>query len=112
MLTTAKTQIIINGMVKGDPSEEGTLIRGPFISPLFVLIADGLNNMLRKMDSEKLIQGLPDCTISTHINLQYMDDVLIFERGDVRESIYIKWVLCCFEAWLGLKNYLLKGEKT
>lgn len=48
--------------------------------------------------------------IPLHINLQYADDTMIFGWVDIREAIYIKWVLCCFEAWSGPKINFAKSS--
>lgn len=74
---------------KGDPDEGRTETRGSSFPLLFILIADILNNMLGKMVRVHFIHGLPSCTNSMHINLQYVDDTLIFGQGDIREAIYV-----------------------
>lgn len=51
--------------------------------------------------------GVVGAPSTTYVNLQYAYDTLIFGQADVNEVIIIKWALCCFEAWLGLKiNFL------
>lgn len=64
-LTTAKTQVMINGVVgKEIPLKRGLRLGDPLSSLLFVLIGDSLNNMLGKMVRVDLIYGLSGCTNS------------------------------------------------
>lgn len=70
---------------------------------LFVLVADGFNKIIRKAEKLKLVEGLRGAPHATYINLQYADDTLLFGTDNIKNAIVIKWLLCCFEAWLGLR---------
>lgn len=65
-----------------------------------------------------MIQRLTGAPSASYINLQYADETLIFGKTDVKEALVIKYTLCCFEAWSGLKinfskNFIVcLGEKT
>lgn len=50
------------------------------------------------MKREGSVQGLAGSRHLTFINLQYIDNTLIFGQGNVREALIIKWVLCYYEA--------------
>lgn len=70
---------------------------------LFVLLADGLNRLIKNAESAGLIKDLWGSSPATFINMQYADDTLIFGREDPREVIIIKCLLCWFEVWSRLK---------
>lgn len=40
------------------------------------------------------------------INFQHADNTLLLGQCSVKQAIIIKWILCCFDVWSGLKiNY-------
>lgn len=44
------------------------------------------------------------------VNLQYVDDMLIFGQSSIREEITIRWALCYYEAWSSLKINFAKSS--
>lgn len=75
---------------------------------LFVLVANGLSRMITKAREVKLLEGINGSKSIKLINLQYADDTLLFGTTDIRQGIELKWILCCFEAWLTLRINLKK----
>lgn len=95
-------------MVNGVPRQRRVCRRelkqgNPLSLLLFVLVADGFNKIIRKAEKLKLVEGLRGAPHATYINLQYADDTLLFGTDNIKNAIVIKWLLCCFEAWLGLR---------
>lgn len=86
------------------------MTRRPLSPLLFILIADGLNSILQKLKEKEEIEGLAGAPNMSFVNLQYADDTLIFGQGNIREAITIKWTLCCYEAWSGLKINFVKSS--
>lgn len=81
MLYSTKMQIVVNGEKGKEIVLKRGLRQGDSLSPLFfVLVADGLNTMLRKMENAGLIQGLTGSATTSYVNFQYVDDTHI-RRG-------------------------------
>lgn len=58
--------------------------RDPLSPLLFVLVVDGLNRMLSNMAKSGMIESLSSSSSEKFINLQYVDDTLIFGNCDLR----------------------------
>lgn len=54
--------------------QERAEIRGSVIRIAFIIVAKGLNNMIRKAEQEGLLSELPGTPRTTFINLQYADN--------------------------------------
>lgn len=64
---------------------------GDPLSPLvFVLIKDGLNNMIQKCAEAGLVEGLLGSRTLKFTNLQYIDDILLFSKNDIAKAISMK----------------------
>lgn len=95
-LNSAKTYISINGEVGKEIVLRRDLRQDDPLSPLlFVLVADGMNNMLIKVKKEGLVRGLSGTPQLLIINLQYADDTLISGKSNIREALILKWAFCC-----------------
>lgn len=57
--------------------------------------------MISKTMDCGLTGGLPASLISSIVNLQYADDALLFGLGNMKQTIVLKLILRCFEAWSG-----------
>lgn len=66
--------------------------------------------MLQKLKSKEKIIGLRRAPNTSFVNLQYANDTLIFGSGSVRDVVTIKWVLCYYETWSGLKVNFIKSS--
>lgn len=80
-------------MINGVVGKEIALRRGPKqrdpLSPLtFILIPDGLNNMFSKIKQEGLLKGLSGSRALSFVNIQDVDDTLIFGQGDIKKANY------------------------
>ena len=77
-------------------------------SPLiFVLVAEGLYQMISKCRQQGLINDL-GCRDEANvaINLHYADDTLIFKKECLPPVMVLKGVLLCHEKWFDFKiNY-------
>lgn len=63
---------------------------------MFVLVADGLNKMFVKVRKGGLLHGLLGNNAIMVINLQYIDDTLMFGCCDVGQACVIKCILAYF----------------
>ena len=52
------------------------------------------------MSSGGNLEGLGSSSV---VNLQYAHDTLLFGKANVGWAIVLKWILCRFEMWSGLK---------
>lgn len=74
------------------------------------MVSEVLSRMIKKMKMRFILGfrvGSGEVTIS---HLQFADDTMIFCDADVRQLGYLKCLLRCFEAVLGLKINLAKSE--
>lgn len=46
--------------------------------------------------------GLPASSLHKISILQYADGTILFDTYDIKEAAMLKFILCCFEVWLGL----------
>lgn len=71
-------QLLINGEHGKEIMCKKDLRQGDPLSPLlFVLVAEGLNNMIRKAKQGGLLSRLSTAPHTTFINLQYVDDTIM-----------------------------------
>ncbi|GKV34368.1 hypothetical protein SLEP1_g42745 [Rubroshorea leprosula] len=107
-LSTARCSVLVNG----SPTEEFELERGlrqgdPLSPFLFLMIMEGLNGLVKKAESEGLLQGIEigkkGLTVSL---LQFADDTVILGRADSENILTVKAILRWFEIMSGLRiNY-------
>ena len=103
--------MLINGEPKGKITPTRGLCQGDPISPyLFLLCAEGLTAMLRREESEGLINGVSVCREAPRIShLLFADDCIIFGKASVDEGNRVLKVLANYEKESGQK---LNKEKT
>lgn len=70
---------------------------GPTFPSSIRLVTDGLNRMITEVKDVGLLAGISGSNSVTIINLQHVDDTLLFGNTDIRQGIMLKWILCCFE---------------
>jgi hypothetical protein len=74
---------------------------------MFNLVVDVFTRILIKVATKDYITGFMDSLyLEGIINLQYVDDTLLFLKHGFLESCYLKWLMICFEQLSGMKiNY-------
>lgn len=66
--------------------------------------------MIRKAKEAGILVRLRASRSVAMVNLQYVDDTLLFGNSDIKQATGLKWILCCFETWLGLRINLNKSS--
>ncbi|XP_071688191.1 uncharacterized protein [Rutidosis leptorrhynchoides] len=110
-LSSASVSILVNG----SPTDEFALRRGirqgdPLSPYLFIIVAEGLNAMIKQALQVNLIKGIEvgkDRVIISH--LQYADDTTIFGEWNRKNISNVFKVLKCFEIFSGLKVNVSKS---
>lgn len=106
ILTSGKTQIIMNGAVGDQISFKRGVRQGDPLSPyLFILVAAILQKTLQCAHTDGLILHPLDIQ-ETPPTLQYADATLILLKGSVKQAMALKELLDSFAIFSGLKiNY-------
>jgi len=84
-----------NGVRGGEIVCKRGLRQGDPLSPLiFVFVADSLHHMIARCRKEGLLKGL-GCRDESYvvINLQYVDDTLLFGKESLPQAMILKWEL-------------------
>lgn len=106
-MSTARFSVLINGSPIGFFKAERGLRQGDPLSPfLFVIVMEGLNNMIKTANQYGWIKGFDvarrgnDSLEVTH--LQYADDTLIFCDAEEDQLKHLRVILVLFEGISGL----------
>lgn len=113
-ISSAKFSILVNGSLKGSFGATNGLGQGDPLSPLlFIIVAHILNKMLCLGKKNHLIEGIrfPN-NESEVLNIQYVDDTLLFVTPSDNCIINLKRILCYFQAYSGLKINFNKSSLT
>ncbi|KAL8480022.1 hypothetical protein ACS0TY_026816 [Phlomoides rotata] len=102
---TASTNVLINGSPCGEFKMKRGLRQGDPISHfLYLIIAEGLNLLIRKATEEGLLKVTEIGTQGIHIShLQYADDTIFLCDGGIENLVIIKRILQLFELASDLK---------
>lgn len=104
-LKSAKTSILVNGSPTKEFFMERGVRQGDPLSPfLFLIVAEGLNVVMKKAVEEGYFKGLKignDEVCLSH--LQYVDDTLIFGEWSDRNAKNLIRIMKCFQHASGLK---------
>ncbi|XP_071695782.1 uncharacterized protein [Rutidosis leptorrhynchoides] len=111
-LWSSSISVLINGSPTKEFSPERGIRQGDPISPfLFIIVAEGLNILVKRALANGHLQGLKighDNLNITH--LQYADDTIFFGEWNKRNAKYISKLLKCFENISGLKVNFRKSK--
>ena len=114
-ISTAKFSVLVNGVPTGFFSSSKGLCQGDPLSPyLFVMGMEVLSVLIRRAVKGGFISGCniwrgsgPVGNIS---HLLFADDTIVFCEAKKEDMTYLSWILCWFEAVLGLRINLAKSE--
>lgn len=102
-VTSVQYNVRFNGHLLEPFSPTRGLRQGDPLSPyLFLLVADGLSNIIKSNESEGLIQPLKVCRRAPGIShLLFADDSLLFFKADTEQASRIRDVLQMYESSTG-----------
>ena len=114
-ISSVQFSVLVNSSPEGYFTSSRGLHQGDPLSPLlFLLVMEVLSRMLKKVESEGLIQGFSaggNANSSLRIShLLYADDTILFCDANMTQMLYIRMVLTCFEATTGLRVNMSKSE--
>ena len=95
-------------------SSRGLRQRDPLYPILFLIIMEGLNRMLNKVEGVGLIRGFKangrrgggECVL----HLLFADDTILFCDVDVEQILHVRMLLLCFQVVTDLKVNVQKSE--
>ena len=107
--------MLVNGSPTGFFDSSCGLRQGDPLSPLlFLLIMEVLSRMLRRSVERGFIRGFQvgrgDLSHVSISHLFYADDIILFCDAYPDQLLYIRMILTCFEAVIGLKVNMTKSE--
>ena len=110
-VSTVSYSVLINGEPKGRIVPTRELRQGNPISPyLFLLCAEGLSAMLRKVENGGIPRGIVVCRQAPLVShLLFADDCIVFGKASKEEGFRLLKILEVYERELGQK---LNKEKT
>ena len=81
-ITSANVLVLVNGAPSAELKMERGLRQGDFVSPfLFIMVAEGLNELLNRALGLNIIKGVRIGHNGPHlVNLQFADDLIIFKN--------------------------------
>ena len=113
-ISSIQFSILVNGSLEGFFRCLRGIRQGDPLSPLlFLLVMEILSRMLRKVETEGLIQGFSaggNANEGLRIShLLFADDTILFCDADSDQLLYIRMVRSCFEAVTGLRVNMAKS---
>ena len=110
-VSTVSYSVLINGEPKGRIVPTRELKQGDPISPyLFLLCAEGLSAMLRKVENGGILRGIVVCRQAPLVShLHFADDCIVFGKASKEEGFRLLKILEVYEKESGQK---LNREKT
>lgn len=109
-ITTPTFSVNLNGSLTGNFKSSRGLRQGDPLSPyLFILVMEGLTQMLKHQTSIKNFSFHPRCGNENITSLAFADDLFIFSKADLHSVTIIKQTLEEFQKISGLKPNLQKS---
>ncbi|GKV34792.1 hypothetical protein SLEP1_g43134 [Rubroshorea leprosula] len=111
-LSTARISVLVNG----SPTEEfgmgKGLRQGDPLSPfLFLIVAEGLNGLVRRAEAEGMLHGIAVGNKGLIVSLlQFANDTVILGNADSENIFAVKTILRCFELMSGLRINFCKSS--
>jgi len=103
-LTSTYFAVLINGSSYSFfPSEIGLRQGCPLLPLLFLLVAEGLNRAISQAKSVGTFSGIKISHVLYLTHLLFVDDVLIFSGGFIREAEVLRNVLSLFSKARGMQ---------
>lgn len=110
-ITTVSFSMLINGVTSPFFHVERGFFQGFHLSPLlFLLVAKGLSNALKEVKRQGTLKGIQISPNLFITHLLFVDDVLIFCYGLVRDSHTLREILDLFSKLTGME--VNAGEST
>lgn len=108
-ISTTSFSINLNGSLSGHFNATRGLRQGDPLSPcLFILVVEGLTQLLKKASSHPQFSFHPRCARLGITSLAFADDLFIFAKADTQSVNIIKNTLEVFQNISGLKPNLQK----
>ncbi|GKV17695.1 hypothetical protein SLEP1_g28164 [Rubroshorea leprosula] len=111
-LSTARISVLVNG----SPTEEFVMGRGlrqgdPLSPFLFLIVAEGLNGLVRRAETEGMLHGPAVGNKGLTISLlQFANDMVILGNADSENIFAVKTILRCFELMSRLRINFSKSS--
>ncbi|GLT32791.1 hypothetical protein SLA2020_074320 [Shorea laevis] len=111
-LSTARISVLVNG----SPTEEFVMGKGlrqgdPLSQFLFLIVAEGLNGLVRRAETEGMLHGIAVGNKGLTVSLlQFADDTVILGNADSENIFAVKTILRCFELMSGLRIKFCKSS--
>ena len=114
-ITSVRFSVLVNGSPEGFFGSSRGLRQGDPLSPLlFLLIMEVLNRLLKKTEECNLIRGFHVGSMnSVGVRISHLlfgNDTILFCDASREQLLSIRLVLCCFQAFTGLKVNVRKSE--
>eukprot|EP00253_Pinus_taeda_P027227 PITA_27227 len=103
-ITSVSFDVLINGVASSFFKAQRGLRQGCPLSPLlFLLVAEGLSQLILEARREEVVKGLELAVNMFISHLLFVDDILLFTNGSVNEIKELKSILDLFMKAIGMQ---------